>query len=240
VGTSRLADDISILDVVSSASIACGYHAGDATSMRETVRAARDRGVAIGAHVSYPDIPGFGRRELGLDTSEIARHVRVQIEALSAVCAVEKARVRYVKPHGALYNRAANDPAAASAVARAIGEFGPKLALLGLAGSEMARAAANAGVRFASEAFVDRAYTAQLTLVPRDQPGAIIDDVEKAVDRAVALVQKRIITTAGGAVLPLEAESLCVHGDGRNALDLVRALRAGLESSGARIAPFAA
>ena len=206
--------------------------------MRETVRAAHARGVAIGAHVSYPDIPGFGRRELGLDPGEITRHVRLQIESLGRICVTEKARVRYVKPHGALYNRAASDPRAAAAVVRGMRETDPRLILLGLAGSEMARAAAELGVQFASEAFVDRAYTAQLQLVPRDQPGALLENIEKAVSRAVVLVQRKIMTTTEGAEVPLEAESLCVHGDTINALELVRALRLALESSGTRIAPF--
>lgn len=208
--------------------------------MRETVRAARERGVAIGAHVSYPDIPGFGRRELGLDASEIAHHVRQQIESFRKVCAAENASVRYVKPHGALYNRAARDPDAAAAVSRAISDCDPELTLLGLAQSEMARAAAATGIRFASEAFVDRGYSAQLRLIPRDQPGALIEDIEEAVKRAVVLVQRKVITTSDGIVLPLAAESLCIHGDAGNALELVRALRAGLEASGTRVAPFAA
>lgn len=208
--------------------------------MRETVRAASARGVAIGAHVSYPDIPGFGRRELGLDTTEITDHVRVQIESLSKVCVSERARVRYVKPHGALYNRAARDPGAAAAVVRGITGADPHLILLGLAQSEMARAAATLGIGFAAEAFVDRAYSAQLRLVPRDQPGALIENIEQAVRRAVVLVQRKVMTTSEGAELPLEAESLCVHGDSGNALELVRALRLALESGGTRIAPFAA
>ncbi len=240
MGTSRLADDISILEVVSSASIACGFHAGDATSMRETVRAANERGVAIGAHVSYPDIPGFGRRELGLATTEIARHVRVQIDSLGKVCVAENARVRYVKPHGALYNRAARDPETAAALVRAIRETRPELTLLGLARSEMARAAANGGIGFASEAFVDRAYTHQLRLVPRDEAGALIENIDAAVARAVALVHRKMMTTIDGAEIPLDAESLCVHGDTTNALELVRALRLALEASGAGVAPFAA
>jgi len=206
--------------------------------MRETVRAASERGVTIGAHVSYPDIPGFGRRELGLDTSEITHHVRLQIEALSKVCVAAKTRVRYVKPHGALYNRAARDPRAAAAVVTGIAATDRRLILLGLAESEMARAAAAAGIGFAAEAFVDRAYSPQLRLVPREQPGALIENVEEAVRRAVTLVQRRMMTTGEGAEIPLEAESLCVHGDNRDALELVTALRLALESSGTRIAPF--
>ncbi len=238
VTTSRLAEDESILALVSSANIACGFHAGDATSMRETVRAASARGVSIGAHVSYPDIPGFGRREIGIHSSEISRHVTVQIQALAAVCASESARLAHVKPHGALYNRAARDPAAARAVARGIQGAGLELVLLGLAGSEMMRAASKAGLPFASEAFVDRGYTSDLLLVPRDEPGAMIDDTERAVERAITLVKRKTLTTSEGVERPLDAASLCVHGDNPNALDLLRALKSGLEQAGVRIAPF--
>lgn len=238
-GTSRLAEDECILDLVSSANIACGFHAGDATSMRETVRAARDRGVAIGAHPSYPDIPGFGRRELELDPKEITRHVASQITALREICIAERTRLTHVKPHGALYNRAARDPKAARAVAEAIREADRDLVLLGLAGSEMKRAAAEAGITFVSEAFVDRAYTSDLLLVPRDQPGALIEDVAVAVARAIELVQRKTVMTLDGIVLPLVARSLCVHGDNQHALQILRALKSGLESVGVRIAPFA-
>lgn len=238
MGSSHLAEDACILELVSSANIACGFHAGDATSMRETVRAARERGVAIGAHPSYPDIPGFGRRELNLDAREIARHVTTQIGTLSDVCASEHARLTHVKPHGALYNRAARDAKAARALADAIREADRDLILLGLAGSEMMRAAERAGIPFASEAFVDRAYTSDLLLVPREQEGALIDDVGEAVARAIALVQRKTMTTVDGLELPLEAMSLCVHGDNPDALTILRGLRSGLESAGVRIAPF--
>jgi UPF0271 protein len=207
--------------------------------MRETVRAAKNRGVAIGAHPSYPDIPGFGRRELGLTATEISRHVTTQIGALSDVCSAERARLTHVKPHGALYNRAAHDVKAARAVADAIRVTDRDLILLGLAGSEMRRAAARAGIPFASEAFVDRAYTSDLLLVPRDQPGALINNVAEAVARAVALVRERTIKTIDGNELPLDAVSLCVHGDNPDAWTILRDLKSALDSAGVRIAPFA-
>lgn len=206
--------------------------------MRETVRAARDRGVAIGAHPSYPDVPGFGRRELGLDAREIAHHVAKQIGALSDVCSAERARLTHVKPHGALYNRAARDVKAARAVADAIRDIDRDLVLLGMAGSEMMRAATRAGIPFASEAFVDRAYASDSSLVPRDQAGALIEDPGVAVSRAIALVQQRTVKTVDGVELPLDAASLCVHGDNPNALGILRGLKSGLESAGVRIAPF--
>jgi UPF0271 protein len=207
--------------------------------MRETVRAARDRGVAIGAHPSYPDLPGFGRRELGLAASEIKRHVATQIGALSDVCGAERARLTHVKPHGALYNRAARDSKAARAVAEAIRETDRELVLLGLAASEMMRAAARAGIRFVSEAFVDRAYTSELLLVPRDQPGALIEDVGAAVARGITLVERRTVSTIDGVDLPLDAVSLCVHGDNPDALRILRDLRSALEEAGVSISPFA-
>ena len=237
-GTSRLAEDSAILDLVSSANIACGFHAGDATSMRETVRSAYARGVAIGAHPSYPDLTGFGRRELGLDPKEIRRHVASQVGALRNVCAEAGARLTYVKPHGALYNRAARDAATARAVIEGMRDIDDDLILLGLAGSEMQNGAVKTGVTFASEAFADRAYGDDSRLVPREQPGAVIESVTEAVARAVRLVTGKTVMTIDGKEIPIAADSLCVHGDNPRALDLLRALRHGLESAGVRIATF--
>ncbi|HEX9250271.1 MAG TPA: 5-oxoprolinase subunit PxpA [Gemmatimonadaceae bacterium] len=239
-GRSRAAEDEALLDLVSSANIACGFHAGDAITMRETVRAATLRGVTIGAHPSYPDIPGFGRRELGLPPKEISRHVAYQIRALRDVCGSEQAKLSYVKPHGALYNRAARDPEAATAVVSAIRAVESSLTLLGPAGSELARAAERAGIAFATEAFVDRAYKPDGTLVPRDEPGAVIHDVNGAVQRAVMLVKGRTITADDGSELHIKAQSLCVHGDNADAVSILRALNARLKESGVTIAPFAA
>ena len=208
--------------------------------MRDTVRAAKLRGVTIGAHPSYPDIPGFGRRELGLPPREIELHVEYQIRALRDVCGAERARLSYVKPHGALYNRAARDPEAARAVVAAIRKVEASLTLLGLAGSEMGRAAERAGIAFASEAFVDRAYKPGGTLVPRDEEGAVIHDVNGAVQRAVMLVKGQTITADDGSELFISAQSLCVHGDNPDAVSILRALNARLKESGVTIAPFAA
>ena len=239
-GRSRETEDEALLDLVSSANIACGFHAGDATTMRDTVIAARRRGVTIGAHPSYPDIPGFGRREFGLPAKEISRHVEYQIRALRDVCGAERAKLSYVKPHGALYNRAARDPEIARAVVAAIRQVEASLTLLGLAGSEMARAAADAGIAFASEAFVDRAYKRDGHLVPRDEAGAIIHDAKSAVQRAVMLVKGQTITADDGSELRISAQSLCIHGDNPDAAPILRALNARLKESGVTIAPFAA
>ncbi len=239
-GSSRIFEDVALLELVSSANIACGFHAGDTTTMRDTVNAAKIRGVTIGAHPSYPDIPGFGRRELGLPPDEISFHVATQLRVLRDVCGSEGARLSYVKPHGALYNRAARDPAAANAIVRAIREVETSLTLLGLANSEMGRAAERAGIAFASEAFVDRAYKSDGTLVPRDQPGAVIHEVKSAVQRAVMLVKGKTITADDGTELHVSARSLCVHGDNPDAGPMLRTLRKRLEESGVTIAPFAA
>lgn len=238
-GESRLFADESLLDLVSSANVACGFHAGDATTMRDTVRAAKERGVTIGAHPSYPDIPGFGRRELGLPAREIARHVEYQIRSLADVCSFWGARIGYVKPHGALYNRAAWDPKVAEAIAEAIRNTNPSLSLLGLPSSEMSRAAERAHIQFVNEAFVDRAYRKDGTLVPRSEPNAVIRDVQSAVQRAVMLVRMGSISAQDGAEVRIGAQSLCVHGDNPDSVAMLRSLRARLESAGVTIAPFA-
>jgi 5-oxoprolinase (ATP-hydrolysing) subunit A len=239
-GHSRLAEDEALLDLVSSANIACGFHAGDATTMRDTVRAAASRGVVIGAHPSYPDIPGFGRRELGLSPEEIRFHVAYQLRALSEICLSENAKLSYVKAHGALYNRAARDSAAATAIAQGICDVDPSLVLLGLAGSEMVGAAMRNRLTFAPEAFADRAYRRDGSLVPRHEAGAVIHDARTAVERAITLAQSSTLVAADGATLGVVAQSLCVHGDNPDALPLLRQVRATLENSGVRIAPFAA
>jgi UPF0271 protein len=239
-GHSRSSEDEALLDLVSSANIACGFHAGDATTMRDTVRAAASRGVAIGAHPSYPDIPGFGRRELGLSPKEIRFHVSYQLRAFRDICSAENAKLSYVKAHGALYNRAARDSSAAAAIVQAICDVDPSLVLLGLAGSEMARAAQRGRLGFAAEAFADRAYKPDGSLVPRKEPGAVIHDVQTAVKRAITVVKSSTVTADDGTTLEVVAQSLCVHGDNPDALPMLRELRATLESSGVRIAPFAA
>jgi UPF0271 protein len=239
-GTARAGDDLELLDLVSSANIACGFHAGDAVTMRDTVRAARERGVSIGAHPSYPDITGFGRRELGLSPREIEHHVSYQLHAISDVCAAQGAKMFYVKPHGALYNRAAWDPKAAEAICRSIAAVDRSLTLLGLPSSEMSRAAEDAEIRFASEAFVDRAYTPEGRLTPRSEPGSVIHDVESGVKRSLTLVHEGTLVASDGSQLRIEAQSLCVHGDNADAGAILRRVRRSLEESGVRIAPFAA
>jgi UPF0271 protein len=238
-GTGRSLD-AELLSLVSSASIACGGHAGDDDSMRRTTALAVQRGVAVGAHPGYLDREGFGRRELDLPAETIAAQVADQLHALIRCAASEGARVRYVKPHGALYNRAAREPALADAIAAAVRSVDASLAFLGLAGSALVRAAGAAGLRGVAEAFLDRGYAADGSLVPRSQPGALVDDADAVARRAVRLARERVVEAVNGTRLPIAAESCCVHSDSPRAPELLRAARTALERAGIMIAPFAA
>jgi UPF0271 protein len=218
-------DDAALLSLVSSANIACGYHAGDAVLMRRTVVEAAKRGVTIGAHPGYPDPTGFGRRDMAASPKEITAYVIAQVGALDAFCRAAGTALRYVKAHGALYNRAVRDAAIADAIAEGIRLVNPALVMLGLPESELIAAAARDGLTSAREGFADRGYRTDGTLVPRTEPGALITDPAAAADQAERLA-------------PL-VDSICVHGDTPGAVNLVRAVRERLESKGYRIAPFA-
>ena len=217
-------DDEALLAVVTSANIASGGHAGDAHSMGATVRAAIRHGVAIGAHPSYPDRAGFGRTAMERTPDEIYADVLEQTRALATVVAAQGARLRHVKAHGALYNVAARDRAVADAISRAIVDFDPQLAIVGLAGGAQLLSARAHGLRAIAEVFADRAYRPDGSLVPRGQPGALIEDVDAAVAQALAL-------TRDGA-----GQTICIHGDGPHALAFARAIRAALEADGVAVA----
>lgn len=223
---------------VTSASIACGFHAGDPVVMRDTVATAMSHGVTIGAHPGYPDLTGFGRRDLAASPAEVEAIVVYQIGALQGVCAAAGGRLRYVKPHGSLYNRAARDVPTAEAIARAVHSVDPSLALLGLAGSAMMDAAARMGVRGVNEAFVDRAYRSDGTLVPRSEAGAVLTNVDAIAERALGMVESQTVQAVDGTVISVLAESLCTHGDGPDAIAIVRAVRARLERAGVILASF--
>jgi UPF0271 protein len=237
-GGSSLLHDTALLDLVSSANVACGYHAGDAQTMRHTVRAASERGVSIGAHPSYPDLSGFGRRELGLPPRQIGHHVEQQLRIMLEVCGVESATMAYVKPHGALYNRAVWDERAADAIVDAMLRVDRRLALLGLPRSAMARAAERHHMRFVAEAFVDRAYERDGTLVRRSESDAVIHDLGTAVTRAAGLFTSHTLRARDGSEVRVNADSFCIHGDNPDSLKILRAVRKRLEETGARIAPF--
>lgn len=238
-GAWEVSPDRQLLTLVSSASIACGLHAGDPVRMRQTIAEATRLGVTVGAHPGYPDRAGFGRRELNVTPAEVSAYVAYQVGALVGCAAAEGARVRYVKPHGALYNRAARDPEVAHAIAEAVRRVDPSLALLALAGSAMLDAARTAGLRPVPEAFLDRGYAADGSLLPRDRPGAFIGDPDAAAERALGLAREGVVPAADGSPLRVNAESYCVHGDGPRAAQLLAAVRVKLESAGIKIAAFA-
>jgi UPF0271 protein len=224
-GAWRLTDDAGLLDVVTSANVACGFHAGDPVTMRRVAALAAERGVAVGAHVAYRDLAGFGRRAMAVAPEELAADVLYQVGALDGCCRSEGTRVRYVKPHGALYNAAVADDEIAAAVCDGVAAFGGLLPVLGLPGSELLRAAEAIDLPGVPEGFPDRAYRDDGTLMARGEPGAVLDDPDEIAAHAVAL--------ASGV------RSLCVHGDGPTAVEAARAVRAALEADGVRLEPFA-
>lgn len=239
-GRWSLGDDAAMLRIVSSANIACGFHAGDPRAIRETARIAVERGVAIGAHVGYRDLAGFGRRDIDVATDDLVADVIYQIGALQAIAASVGGRVSYVKPHGALYNRIVHDERQAADVVRAIREVDDALVLLGLPGSVALRLAEGAGLPTAREAFADRAYTADGILVSRREPGAVLDDADLVVERIVRLVETGELEAIDGTIIRLAADSVCVHGDSAGAEAMARGVRDRLVGAGVTVAPFAA
>jgi UPF0271 protein len=227
--------DAAIVPLISSASVACGGHAGDAASMRATVALCRRHGVAIGAHPSFEDRPNFGRRELALSPADIEASVARQVRALSAVCVELDAPLRHVKPHGALYNLAAREPEVADAIASAIARFDGSLILYGLSGSCLTDAGERAGLPVAHEVFAERAYEADGRLSPRGSPGAIIDDLDASLRQVRMLLREGVVVSRDGTRVPLRADTLCLHGDRPDAAAFAAALRATLESEGVEI-----
>jgi len=238
-GRWTLGDDDALLDVVTSANVACGFHAGDPSTMRRVCDHAVARGVSIGAQVGYHDLAGFGRRFLDVDPYELTQDVIYQIGALDAFARVAGTRVRYVKPHGALYSAIGHHMDQAAAVVEAVLEYDPTLPVLGLPGSLWLRLAERSGLAVVHEAFADRAYAADGTLVPRSEPGAVLHDPDQIVRRCVALARGDAITDIEGQDLLLAPASICVHGDTPGAADLARRARAALLEAGITLAPFA-
>jgi Uncharacterized proteins, homologs of lactam utilization protein B len=243
-GVWKLGDDAAMLGIVTSANIACGFHAGDPLTILACCRTAAENGVTIGAHVSYRDLAGFGRREMDIAPGELYGDVLYQLAALAGIAATVGASVGYVKPHGALYNRIVTDAWQASAVADAVHDFDASLPVLGLARSAIATAAADRSLRFVREAFVDRGYRPDGTLLPRQQPGAVLSGattagVDAIAARAVALATGSEIEAVDGAPLTIEVDSLCVHGDTPNAVAMAEAVRGALERAGIGLEPFA-
>lgn len=237
-GRWTLGDDDALLDVITSANVACGFHAGDPTVLRHVCQAAADRGVVIGAQVGYRDLAGFGRRFIDVEPHDLTNDVLYQIGALEAFAQVAGTRVRYLKPHGALYNTVVHHEAQAAALVEAVRLYDPHLPVLGLPGSEWLRLAEAAGLAVVPEAFADRAYTAAGTLVSRREPGAVLHDEEEVTERSVRFAIQEDVVAVDGSVVPVRADSLCVHGDSPGAVAMATATRHGLEDAGVRVAPF--
>ncbi|MEU3048994.1 5-oxoprolinase subunit PxpA [Streptomyces sp. NPDC006984] len=238
-GRWQLTDDEELLSVVTSANVACGFHAGDAATMRRVCDLAAARGVRIGAQVSYRDLAGFGRRAMEVPPGELAAEVAYQIGALEVFARAAGSRVSYVKPHGALYNRVVHDPEQAAAVVEGVLLAGERLPVLGLPGSVLHAAARGESLPVVPEAFADRGYTAQGTLVPRGDPGALVSDPGAVVERSLGMALSGAVTSVCGHPVSIPARSLCLHGDTPGAVSLARKVRARLEESGVRVEAFA-
>jgi len=234
-----LGDDEALLNIVTSANVACGFHASDASIMRRVCAQAAERGVAIGAQVGYRDLPGFGRRFIDIEPAALTQDVIYQIGALQAFAGVAGSRVSYVKPHGALYNAIVHHEEQAAAVVRAILDYDATLPVLGLPGSAWLRRAGEAGLTTVPEAFADRAYTPQGTLVSRRLPGAVLDDADEIARRCVAIATGEPIRNIEGGPLTVTAGSICVHGDTPGAVTIARSVKEALAAAGVTVAPFA-
>lgn len=239
-GAYQLGNDEQILEFVTSANVACGYHAGDPTVMRETVRMALQKEVAIGAHPGYRDLQGFGRRFMNLSAEEAHDMVVYQIGALATFVVAEGGKLQHVKAHGALYNAAAVDAPLAEAIARAVNSVDPGLILFGLSGSELITAGQRIGLRTASEAFADRTYQSDGTLTSRRRPDALIDDHDIAVEQSIRLAKEGRVRSQEGSDVEVRADTICIHGDGPHALPFAKAIRGRLESAGIEVKPVGA
>lgn len=235
-GAYKIGMDDKVLPLVTSANIACGFHAGDPSVMKKTVDLAVKSGCALGAHPGYPDLVGFGRRKMAVSPADVYAMVVYQVGALSAFAKAAGTRLQHVKPHGAMYNMAAKDPALAEAIAQAIYDVDPKIILFALAGSESVKAAEKVGLKVASEVFADRSYQEDGSLTPRTQPGAMITDEEASIAQVLSMVLKGQVTTLSGKVIPVKADTICVHGDGEKALLFTQKIRKALQENGVEIA----
>lgn len=234
-GAYTLGMDAAVIPHISSANVACGFHASDPLVMANTVALAKEYGVAVGAHPGYPDLVGFGRRNLNVTPSEAKAMVQYQIGALQAFCTEHGVRMQHVKPHGAMYNMAAKDRRLADAICQGIRAVDPELILLGLSGSCLLEAGREAGLRCASEVFADRAYEDDGSLTPRGQVGAVITDEEEAIARVLQMVLQGTVQSRSGRTIAIEADSICLHGDGEKAVAFAQKIRKALSASGVKV-----
>jgi len=232
--------DAEVIPHISSANVACGFHASDPLVMMKTVALAKQHGVSVGAHPGYPDLVGFGRRNMTVSPAELKAMVQYQIGALQAFCKAQGVVLQHVKPHGAMYNMAAKERKLADAICEAIGEVDSSLILLGLSGSQMLEAAKETGLPWASEVFADRAYEEDGSLTPRALPGSVITDEEEAIARVLQMVQDGTVTSRSGKTIPIQADSICLHGDGVKAVEFAKRIRAELTAAGMEIVPLTA
>ncbi|QIL42199.1 LamB/YcsF family protein [Pedobacter sp. HDW13] len=231
-GNYTMPNDVELMDYISSANIACGFHAGDPAVMQHAVALAIKKGVAIGAHPGLPDLQGFGRREIKISAQEAYQLTLYQIGALSAFVKVARGKLNHVKAHGALYNMAAKDAELAKAIVQAVYDFDPKLILYALSGSKMIAEAQNKGIATASEVFADRSYQDNGSLTPRTEPGALITDEEAALNQVVAFALKQEVRSVSGKIIAVDAETICVHGDGAHAVTFAKRIAEKLKSEG--------
>lgn len=237
-GAYKMGRDEDIIPLVSSANVACGFHAGDPAVMAKTAALCKTSGVPMGAHPGFPDLQGFGRRDLNVSPVDAKNMILYQVGALDAFCRSAGIRLQHVKPHGALYNMAAKDAALARAICEGIQEYDPSLILLGLSGSEMLHQAREIGLHYAAEVFADRAYEDDGTLVARTKPGAMIRDEDEAVSRVIGMIKHHSVTSVNGKEIEICPDSVCVHGDSEKALLFVRKIRSTLEQEGIAIRPL--
>lgn len=230
-----MGQDAALMDSISSANVACGFHAGDPGTMRATLQLAREKGVAVGAHPGFPDLVGFGRREMKASPAEVEDFVLYQVSALAGMAGAHGIRLQHVKAHGALYNMACKDRALAEAIAKAVAAIDRSLILFGLPNSELLRAGKAAGLQVAAEVFADRAYEPDGSLTARSKPGSVIHDTPAVVERAIKMVRDKSVVAVDGSTIALQADTICLHGDTPGAAEHARAVRKGLESAGIEI-----
>ena len=237
-GAYHIGMDDAVIPFISSANVACGFHAADPLVMEKTVALCKENQVQVGAHPGYPDLVGFGRRNLNVAPAELKAMVMYQVGALDAFCRAKGLSMQHVKPHGAMYNMAGKDLALASAICEALYEVNPSLILMALSGSKMTEAAEKTGLKAAREVFADRAYEEDGSLVARTKPGAMITDEDLAISRVIGMVKNHKVTAISGKEIPITADSICVHGDGPKALAFVQKIRQALQAEGIAIKPL--